>query len=628
MENEELLENMDRDELPQSVAVSWGKQEWGFLLSALLIAGCYFFAHFPSIFSANYHLPGIGLTVSQWVLIAVSLLFAGKKGVLHFRKNPGGIFLLVIALGLGACFGVFGDNAIRAMNLPVVCLVTAAALFSLTGINPLPALSGKGLLLSLSHLLPGFFTHWTIPFKALQQIRQKEQHKKLTGLAVGILLGMPVVLIALLLLSSADQMYDSILKNGFTAMNKVDSGIFFRLGFTILFGLCLFSFLSVTGNKPFQTKESERRFLSPVPLITILVMLFAVYALFVYVQFRYLFFGRAKEVTAMGYAEYARSGFFQLVILSIFTLLLILPFLSFGKESKAVRILCALIALLTIIIDFSAFFRMRLYIQAYGLSILRLVTLWGMLMILLSLLGCIAKCLFLDLSICPILTVLSLSTWLLLNLSNPDRIVVRYQVNAYNTGVLSEFDAVYMAELSPDVLPELEKIENTEFRQKVIESFKKDFCRCYPRLYDWSLSCLNLDREQVLSIQKSFTIVIAMKAQEDFCAVTLDYMQDGKKIGSIELCNDNEQLPLENVRGFRIGWPEIPNNTALDHFSFRVSVLPAASPNGRAEETQAYRQAGKEIAFVPTYGQYYSFILSGSEKNGYLLDWVSDREHP
>lgn len=79
MENEELLENMDRDELSQSVAVSWGKQEWGFLLSALLIAGCYFFAHFPSIFSANYHLPGIGLTVSQWVLIAVSLLFAGKK---------------------------------------------------------------------------------------------------------------------------------------------------------------------------------------------------------------------------------------------------------------------------------------------------------------------------------------------------------------------------------------------------------------------------------------------------------------------------------------------------------------------------------------------------------------------
>ena len=488
MENEALTGAAEREEGPLPKSCPWEKREWIFLLSALLAAGCYFFSHFSPHFYENYHFPGIGLTLTQWLLTIVSLLYARKNGNLRWRRNPGGVFLLFIALGVGACLALCGDDAIRAMNLPVVILTTAAAVFSLTGINPLPALSGKGLLLALRLFLPSCFSHWLEPFYGLKSIIQRKKSKKLNELAVGFLCGVPVILIALLLLSSADQVFGAFLKRGMASAASVDVSLFIRLAFTLLLGLCLFSLLAATRFQPVEPTEKEAPSLSPVPLITILAMLAAVYAPFVYVQFRYLFL---QSAPAMGYAEYARSGFFQLVILSMLTLGLILPFLSLGKKSKTLRALCALIALLTMIIDFSAFFRMRMYILSFGLSILRLVTLWGMLMILLALLGCVAKCAVPDLSICPALTALALSTWLMLNLLNPDRIVAANQVSAYNRGTISTFDTSYMTRLSPDVLPELEKLEDSALREKAIESAQEAYSRGYPRPYDWSLSCLN-----------------------------------------------------------------------------------------------------------------------------------------
>ena len=65
---------------------------------------------------------------------------------------------------------------------------------------------------------------------------------------------------------------------------------------------------------------------------------------------------------------------------------------------------------------------MRLYIQAYGLSVLRVATLWGMLMILCALIACLLKCLVPSARVCPALTVLALCTWTALNFGNVDHL--------------------------------------------------------------------------------------------------------------------------------------------------------------------------------------------------------------
>ena len=75
-----------------------------------------------------------------------------------------------------------------------------------------------------------------------------------------------------------------------------------------------------------------------------------------------------------------------------------------------------------------------MYIEAYGLSVLRVVTLWGMGMILAAFLAALIKCAKPSIRVCAFLTALTLGTWLLLNAANVDKIIADYHVAALNRG--------------------------------------------------------------------------------------------------------------------------------------------------------------------------------------------------
>jgi hypothetical protein len=105
---------------------------------------------------------------------------------------------------------------------------------------------------------------------------------------------------------------------------------------------------------------------------------------FVVVQFRYLFGGSAlvQSEAHLTYAEYARHGFFELVVVTGLTLpvLLLADWALAGRSSRVFRWLAgALLVLLGVVIA-SALQRMRLYVQHFGLTELRLyatgVILW------------------------------------------------------------------------------------------------------------------------------------------------------------------------------------------------------------------------------------------------------------
>ena len=258
---------------------------------------------------------------------------------------------------------------------------------------------------------------------------------------------------------------------------------------------------------------------NPTVVRMVLVALAAVYGLFAYIQIRYLFAGTESVQMSGGYAAYARSGFFQLVLIALLTLCLILPSLILCREDKPVRILSALVAVLTGVIDISAFFRMHLYIDAYGLTTLRIVTLWGIGIILLALLAALVKAFRPDLHICLLLAVIVLTTWIGLNFTNIDRITAENQVARFNrdmrtkTWVSINYNDSYWSERisalasdqywSPDYYPAFEKIENPDAREQALNLLKTrgntqkhgDTIYKIPRLYDWSFSYLNIPKE-------------------------------------------------------------------------------------------------------------------------------------
>lgn len=107
----------------------------------------------------------------------------------------------------------------------------------------------------------------------------------------------------------------------------------------------------------------------------------ALFLVFIIIQSTYLFGGDARVLATTGltYAEYARRGFFELVAVAFLLLPLLLLALWSARDvppsgRRTIRLLAAALQLLAFLLMGSALYRMRLYQEAYGLTLLRFYT--------------------------------------------------------------------------------------------------------------------------------------------------------------------------------------------------------------------------------------------------------------
>ena len=103
------------------------------------------------------------------------------------------------------------------------------------------------------------------------------------------------------------------------------------------------------------------------------------FALFVAVQVAVLFGGDGyvRDTAGLTYAEYARSGFAQLVVVAVLTLAVVGAALRWARTERArdtrlLRALLAALCLLTLVVLASALHRLGLYERAFGFTRTRL----------------------------------------------------------------------------------------------------------------------------------------------------------------------------------------------------------------------------------------------------------------
>ena len=385
------------------------------------------------------------------------------------------------------------------MNLPVLCLVTAQALFVLTGANRGYALSGPGLWEGLRRYGDSLVRWWKTPFASLAR-KTRNGKDAWRNLFPGLMLALAASLAAAFILSTADQVFSGILRGAADRAARVDGTFVLRALLAPALTLALFS-------HRFSLLHNPREFPSPSPRVSdatafclVLAGLSLVYALFCYVQIRYLFAGVESVRMSGGYAAYARSGFFQLVLVAILTLGIILPALALFGENRAVRLLCALTSFLTAVIDVSAFVRMRLYTQAYGLSTLRVVTLWGIGVIMIALLAVVAKTVWPGWKVCPVLAAVVLISWAALSWINVDRVVANDLVSRYNANAEGAVSVETLASdqyWSPDYYAAFRNIADPSARREALgmlderaEEERSGRPMKDPPAYDWSLAWL------------------------------------------------------------------------------------------------------------------------------------------
>jgi hypothetical protein len=190
-----------------------------------------------------------------------------------------------------------------------------------------------------------------------------------------------------------------------------------------------------------------------------LAVLVVVFAAFVALQMTALYGGSGYVLRTSGltYAEYARSGFAQLIIAATLTLAVIAAAARYAQDGRLLRILLGALCALTLVVLASALTRLHLYESAYGFTRLRLaadaVILWlaGLFGLVLAA-GATRRTAWLPRGV----VALSATGMLAFAISNPDGRIADRNVDRYErTG---RIDVSVLGNLSPDAAPALKRL--------------------------------------------------------------------------------------------------------------------------------------------------------------------------
>ena len=289
---------------------------------------------------------------------AIAFLVAGVASVSFtvVRASPVlAVLDLLCGVGLFALAGAFAREGIIART-GVRAYVARA--FAWTASIPT---AGASLLRPLARLLPGRRRPLVVPR--------------------AILIALPVGLAFAVLFASADPVFARLVS---TPFEQLSFGEIPRHVVVVAFGAAAFSTLAVRSSVPIQLGRSAQGIdgggLRPADWISVLATVDTVFALFVGVQLFTLFGGRryVSAVTGLTFAEYARSGFWQMLAAATLTGLVIAASWVGGRPASSGRMmwftsLAAALVGLSLVVLASAFQRLLLYETEFGYTWPRLI---------------------------------------------------------------------------------------------------------------------------------------------------------------------------------------------------------------------------------------------------------------
>lgn len=277
----------------------------------------------------------------------------------------------------------------------------------------------------------------------------------------GTLLALPLLLLFGSLLVSADPAFERLLDRLFRwDLAALSASALWILLWTWLAAGWLRSLLLAGDGDGAPEGISLRARLGTIELGVLLGLVNLLFLLFVLVQFRYLFGGAAlvEGTPGIGYAEYARRGFFELVAVSVLALPLLLACHAARgaepRDRRLYRFLAGGMTALLLVMLLSAADRMRLYLSAYGLTEERVYAsvFLGWIAAVLVWFGVTVLREREERFIWGALVV-GLAAVLVLNVVSPAALVVRVNVARAEAG--AELDLGYLATLGPDGWPQL-----------------------------------------------------------------------------------------------------------------------------------------------------------------------------
>jgi hypothetical protein len=396
---------------------------------------------------------GVGAAAAVLVtVVAGGMLATGRV------RNPQAAWLIATA----PAFGVWLMFRTSPWLLPLDALAAAGMLAlgaslarggSLLDLSPVPLVVRGGFAALHAVAAPAFAVG---PVREGWRARPRGSHRR--GVAGGIALAVPVLIVLGALLGSADPVFASWLSAPAAPQDVLAHAAVLLVG---AWGMA--ALLRVASARQPQVPEFETRRLGPVESLVVLAGLDALFAAFAASQV-VTGAGGARTVlrtSGLTYAQYARSGFFQLVAVATITLAVLLSLRACtqlgSRRARLVFLALALAAVaLTLLIVGVAVHRMQLYERAFGLTMPRLyveVATLGIAAVFVALAVRLAGVGARRAWLTPVGLGLALAAVLTLDALNPEAVVAHRDADrAVRTG---RVDVAYLSTLSDDAVPGL-----------------------------------------------------------------------------------------------------------------------------------------------------------------------------
>ncbi len=470
-------------------------------------------------------------------LILMSLGLALIFNFLFFDKLPGiSVFIFALSLlGAVSLFGIYQQVSVQKTWWLIVLIAFFALMPSIRD-NPfltfLNLCATFGLLMIWAHELTGtpaflmklrdyVLLMTLVPLRMLGRalstvtlIGQIHSHAKHRDVWVqtlkGVVMAVPLLIIFVILFAQADLVFSQFI-NSFVdiTISERTAQYLVLLAFAFVAGLSFLSYIFFPKTQPepiVKQAEAIERSDKGIEVMVFLGLIAALFLVFIGFQMTYLFGGETNIINAgFTYAEYARRGFWELLAVAMLSLLVLLASEKYAdtetKKDNRFLIPTLLLIVEVAVIMVSAFNRLSLYIDAYGMTMLRFYVA-GFIVLLFALFALLAiKFIYAKREqFFAFGSLLSIAVFLIVvNFVNPDAFIMKYNLEQYRqTG---KIDHLYVRELSADAEPgkiEMYKKLDGEAKEDVRTLLQDHKNHLEESSQDWQSA--NLSRARALKV--------------------------------------------------------------------------------------------------------------------------------
>ena len=401
---------------------------------------------------------GLGAFLFTVILIAVSMCYLAAKKI---KLTLNSLIFISITLVFSSVFILSSNSFIKGLVIMYVILSSMYWFYFTCNNADECAVNDMFVFYFIKSVLIMPISCCFYIYEAFIKIfTRRKPSKKVGYIILGILCAVIPSIIIINLLMSADEMFNKMMQNitNWQLFSFADIGIdifYFIVGIPVamyVFGTLYSNSERMHGN--FLSREMNEditrklKFTPQLIVYTAVTPICLIYVLFFVSQLPY-FMSAFSNAIPMGftYAEYARRGFFELCTVSVINACIIAFITVVTKDDSAkkfnvLKVYIIAIAVFTLLLIATALSKMFMYINAYGLTLLRVYTSWFMIF-----LACVFVVVILRQFINTkrfnfflIVFIIFVILFSVLIFCDVDAIIAQYNIDNYHNGNLESID--------------------------------------------------------------------------------------------------------------------------------------------------------------------------------------------